>query len=80
MLVYTKRVTAQLQFLFGVNVKVIVRCACNAIKNQIKQNHTPRSVASDLGLHCLSMPHRTSSMLIRVKEKNYGLCFSNYLN
>ena len=38
-------------------------------------DQTPRSAASELGLHCLSMSHKNDAILIRVKVQ---VCMCEY--
>ena len=38
------------------------------LANSGDPGQTPRSVASDLGLHCLPMSHKKDAMLVWVKE------------
>ena len=41
-------------------------------KNSGDPDQTPRSAASDLGLHCLSMSHKKDARLIWVKSLHAG--------
>ena len=46
----------------------------HAFRNSVDPDQTPRTVASDLGLHCLPMSHKKDARLIWVKLLTSDVC------
>ena len=44
-----------------------------SVSKQGDPDQTPRSVASDLGLHCLSVPHKKDARLIKLWVKAFSV-------